>query len=321
MGFQCGSPWLSLGAVAQASTLVRYVKVNYKMQDQRTQLDDLMTTSGLCLLAERVMALARPSIRFHLERVAPEETRLGTTRVGGDPDVPEGFDWPYALGVALPFVAQVNFGELAALDVLPELPSSGMLYFFFGEDAYFAAAESSATSWQVIYRQDVAALHRMPSPASVPLRERYHPCRVRVAAELTLPPLDPYDDDSLARLGLDEPLPDEQQAAHWEIQRTLAAHVLSEPSSSVNRLRGWADPVQWEVERDCLAETRAAGRMDDKAEADVAQANPWRLLLQIDTDAAPNTEWGDTGRIYFLIREADLMRHDVSNSWVVLQCT
>ncbi len=49
--------------------------------------------------------------------------------------------------------------------------------------------------------------------------------------------------------------------------------------------------------------------------------NPWHLLLQIDTDSAPDTDWGDTGRIYFLMREADLMRRDFSGVWAILQCT
>lgn len=61
------------------------------MQAQRAQLDNLMTAAGLGILAERVAALSRPSIRFRLERVAPEDAVIGATRVGGDPDAPEGF--------------------------------------------------------------------------------------------------------------------------------------------------------------------------------------------------------------------------------------
>lgn len=287
-----------------------------------TPVDELMAAAGLGFLARRVAALARPSLRLDLERVAPEGVLVGSTRVGGDPDVPSDFTWPQAEGIALPFVAQVNLGEIAALSALPELPPSGMLYFFFGEDAYFASASSRATSWQVIYQPgDWLPLQRMPAPDSVLLREHYHPCRVQMAAELTLPPLDPYDDDSVARLGLAGRLSDEQQTAYWHIQQELAARVQPKHHFPINRLRGWADAVQWEVERECLAEAREAGPMDEATGAIEALDNPWRLLLQIDTDGAPNTDWGDTGRIYFLIREADLMRRDFSSTWAVLQCT
>lgn len=231
------------------------LKGGREVQVLRAQLDDLMTVAGLSFLTERVSALARPSVRFRLEHVASEDTPPGATRVGGDPDVREGFEWPLAQGAALPIAAQVNLGEVAALGILPDLPPSGMLYFFFGEDAYFAA-NSRTSSWQVIYRRDTDTLRRTHSPASVPTRERYQPCRVHMAAELTLPPLDPYDDDSLARLGLSMPLPDEQQTAYWEIQQILATRVRPKYHLPINRVRGWAEAVQWEVERECLAARR-----------------------------------------------------------------
>lgn len=291
------------------------------METQRAKLDELMAAAGLGFLTERVAALARPSIRFHLERVASEDTRLGATRVGGDPDMPEGFEWPLVQGEALPFVAQVNLAEVGTLDILTELPPSGMLYFFFGEDAYFAAADIRSHSWKVIYRQNTTALRRTPSPASVPSRERYRPCHVHMAAELTLPPLDPYDDDSLRRLGLSAQLPDEQPTAYWEVQQILATRVRPKHHLPINRLWGWAEAVQWEVERECLTEAPEARHLDMGAITGEAQDNPWRLLLQIDTDDAPDIDWAGTGRVYFLIREHDLLRRNFESTWALMQST
>lgn len=46
----------------------------------------------------------------------------------------------------------------------------------------------------------------------------------------------------------------------------------------------------------------------------------WRLLLQLDSDDASDMMWGDSGILYFWIREADARAGDFSNVWVILQC-
>lgn len=46
----------------------------------------------------------------------------------------------------------------------------------------------------------------------------------------------------------------------------------------------------------------------------------WMLLLQIDSDDAPGTMWGDTGCIYYWIRRDDLARRHFADTWLMLQC-
>ncbi|MCI0701163.1 MAG: DUF1963 domain-containing protein [Planctomycetia bacterium] len=58
---------------------------------------------------------------------------VGTCRIGGVPDLPEGVEWPRTEGGSLCFVAQFNLAELPELTEHP-LPTSGMLYFFVGDD-------------------------------------------------------------------------------------------------------------------------------------------------------------------------------------------
>ena len=54
---------------------------------------------------------------------------IGTSRVGGFPDLPAQFEWPVDRGKKLPFLAQINLTELAGLRTSP-LPPDGMLYAF-----------------------------------------------------------------------------------------------------------------------------------------------------------------------------------------------
>lgn len=65
--------------------------------------------------------------------------RLGISKIGGKPHLPQDFVWPYFKGenydgeVAdrpLSFVAQINLAEAAPYDKDRVLPHTGMLYFF-----------------------------------------------------------------------------------------------------------------------------------------------------------------------------------------------
>jgi len=48
--------------------------------------------------------------------------------------------------------------------------------------------------------------------------------------------------------------------------------------------------------------------------------NDWILLLQLDSDEDADMMWGDGGRLYFWIRQADLAKRDFSKVWMILQC-
>jgi uncharacterized protein YwqG len=51
-----------------------------------------------------------------------------------------------------------------------------------------------------------------------------------------------------------------------------------------------------------------------------AGAAEWKLLLQLDTDDDTGWMWGDTGTLYYWIRESDARRGDFSNVWFSYQC-
>jgi uncharacterized protein YwqG len=46
----------------------------------------------------------------------------------------------------------------------------------------------------------------------------------------------------------------------------------------------------------------------------------WRLLLQLDSDDESNIMFGDSGRIYFWIREQDALNLEFEKAWMILQC-
>ena len=68
-----------------------------------------------------------------------------------------------------------------------------------------------------------------------------------------------------------------------------------------------------------LVEVRRDGtaQVSDETRTQAAQ---WRLLLQLDTDDSLGVMWGDSGRIYFWMREEDLRSRAFDRAWCILQC-
>jgi uncharacterized protein YwqG len=78
-----------------------------------------------------------------------------------------------------------------------------------------------------------------------------------------------------------------------------------------HQIGGYAMPVQGAVEpegAEALVEGDAAGEPDDAAKAAAIKelASQLVLLAQVDNDSRSGMEWGDTGRLYWMIRRDDL---------------
>ena len=76
-----------------------------------------------------LLGLAKPSVRIQIAKEGPQ--RLAS-KFGGEPEVPEHFEWPqHAIG-DYAFIGQVNFSEI--VDAPADLPRSGMLALFYALD-------------------------------------------------------------------------------------------------------------------------------------------------------------------------------------------
>src|SRR5664279_4865149 len=97
---------------------------------------ELIEEHGLTHIADEIMNDVKPCIRLKLDYAADETIPIGVSKMGGSPDVPADFQWPMWNDVPLTFIAQIRFSDAKPFDQEDLLPAQGLLYFFFGIDAY-----------------------------------------------------------------------------------------------------------------------------------------------------------------------------------------
>ena len=260
--------------------------------------------------ADALAAVALPSLRL---RPTASSRDHFETRLGGPPLLPVPEPWPRVNGRPLASIGQVFLPAVRAEGAALGLPSDGLLSFFYdATEQPWGFDPADRGSWRVDWRTDLEGLSIPERPADLNESERFTAVPMRPELEWTVPGFDAYELEDLS-LG-DEEL-ERVQAVEDRLTGDIPAH----------RVLGHPDLIQSEMRLECELVSRGIYFGGDRGEpvvppdAEVA-ARDWRLLLQVDSDGAVGTEWGDVGRIYFWIRAADLEARDFSRTHLSLQC-
>lgn len=219
--------------------------------------------------------------------------------------------WPRFQGVPLGFVAQLDLAEMRAAGGPDWLPDVGRLLFFYShEHGGWGFEPTDAGSSVVLY--DPGEATRAKEPSDLAQEARFDRYPVSFAADLS------YCTDE--RLGVGRLSGKEERL----LEKAIDEMTPTEPAHQVG---GYPGPIQGDgMELECQLVTNGL-RMGRAKDYDAAQASElapgaddWRLLLQLDSDDAAGMMWGDSGRLYFWIREQDARAGDFSESWTILQC-
>jgi uncharacterized double-CXXCG motif protein len=254
----------------------------------------LLAGAALGRRAATLEALACRGIRFGLTPVS--RLAVGRSRFGGLPDLPRGSDWPSRQGAQLDFLLQVNLAELTR--VLPEspLPKAGWLWFFYDtENCPWGGDRDDWNGWQVSYWDGPAIeLVRALAPDWLATDARFPVCSLSLQRVEWLPD---YKAPCVRTLKLSET----ELTAYRQTLKKLRAPE----GNPLHKLLGWPDTIQNDMAELC---SRVVGGKD------------WRILLQLDSEEGAGMMWGDAGRLYFWIRERDLIARRFDRCWAMLQC-
>jgi uncharacterized protein YwqG len=256
-----------------------------------------------------------PSLRLILQQ------KYGNSKcqLGGSPLLPLEFIWPISPpGNRLSFLCQLDLAEFAETEASKSssLPKSGLLSFFYdlqhqpwGFDPTHqgAAAVYFFSNDLVLKSSDENYEPKLPYQ-SISWKE-----------ELTHPDPQANELNGKNLRTEDGKVHDEADDYYFDF---LEKCYGNEP---VHRFLGYPQLIQSDWRMECELVSHGISCADGKAfcgaEAKEFENSSmdWRLLLQLDSDDKFGM-WGDGGKIYFCIKDADLRARNFSQCRLILQC-
>jgi hypothetical protein len=246
------------------------------------------SAAGFGHVADRVVASARPTVLVlrKLLRRAPGE--LGTSRLGGNPDLPVGTPWPYCRGKRMTFLGQLRLSDLPP--EAAELGRHGGLLLVFMEVRFEFPSSTRSGLWggrctAVVHAPTGTSLARVRPPRRAAVM-RLRPARLRYAVRPDVPDV-AMDFQSLAAPLSDVLLIGSEVDHWWDLRESLHRRngLLS------HRLLGYVDTPN------------GAGSCWRRTERPIDR---WRHLITIGLDFGVGFEVADGGRLQVEISPADL---------------
>ncbi|WP_379163638.1 DUF1963 domain-containing protein [Paenibacillus sp. sgz5001063] len=223
----------------------------------------------------------RPGFYMAPTMVDEDAIQLGTSKIGGHPDVPSTFQWPSWKHHPMSFVAQINLAEFPMNEIDSEYPASGILYFFYvyDPDLWYDDPRYDNDKMKnnlVYYTTDTSELIRMEPPKGLLDPEIFKSALLKKKLELTIPDSDYVAENKLIRNKGDL---DKYSLGFWtDFMETYHREIGF-------RFLGHMTPLQY------------GGHPSDQL-----------LLFQADSSDEIGMNWDLSGLLYFFIREDDFKK-------------
>ncbi|MBU1374382.1 MAG: DUF1963 domain-containing protein [Alphaproteobacteria bacterium] len=254
----------------------------------------------------RMSRLARPTL------LLTPATESGFSKLGGNPELPAGFDWPADGRRPRTFIAQIDLADVRNHDGPEWLPPAGRLYAFVDEARY-----GFADLVRIVSTDEPSGWAAEP-PARVEKREdrrlasSFVERRIAFAKHRSVPSLD--------WLGVDLT---EIDLGDEELDELADAPDAPFGEAPQHRIGGYPSEIQDE-QMAISCELMRRGLPTEYGETEITPAierasKQWRMLLQIDSDPELKMNWGDGGRLYVFIREKDALKGDFSQTVTISQ--
>lgn len=289
--------------------------------EARAELRQRLQQNSLGRVEDVLMDKARYSIRLKLTSADEGSMRIGSSKMGGCPDLPPHVPWPDVSGRPMAFIAQINLQEAAAYDVESVLPSSGLLLFFVDDpddvydDEAFEDDPPDAPSSHVLYltQAECMTLTRQPWPTMMLEDYRYTSAAIEMHVMGTLP--DPGLQSIRTLLTEQEwqaymriqvgPVRDEPRYWHW-----LLGYAFS--LTTIVHLDHFASTQRWDVDGHTFTQALQGKGDPVLVERMEREGADWRLLLQVSTNSVTRMDWYGGGVLHFVMPGQALAAHDFS---------
>lgn len=268
---------------------------------------------NLSRIWEHLQTKIKNGIQILPSKVNENEINIGQSKLGGCPDLPKDIDWFKFNEKSMSFIAQINLEEASKFDLDNKLPKEGILYFFYDskQEAWGFDPKDKKGSKVYYYKGEYSKLERKAKPTDLEEYSHFESCKLTFSSIASIPE---FENDSL-----DLELNDEESDRYYDL-------IEEEFDGEIHKLLGHADIIQNRMELECELVTNGlyCGNSDGynnlRAKELGKNVDLWNLLLQVDSNGESKMMWGDSGRLYFWIKDQDLKDEKFENAWVILQC-
>ena len=280
----------------------------------KKELKKKLDEAGLGHVSNELLMLAKMSIRFTTTKSNDTEMPVGASKIGGYPDLPPNYPFPKWKEVPLAFLAQINLADISDFNAASELPSSGLLSFFYSAtQETWGYDPADIGSWRVCYFDNLNTLQRVEPPNDFPEEGHYLPCSLSFFEELTIPT---WDSALIERLNFT----DNEMNAYIDLP-------TNSDDNLINRILGYPNSIQGDMQLECQLVSNGLYCGDETGYKDPRRIElepdsiNWKLLFQLDSEEEnAHMFWGDVGRVYFWINKTALSNRDFNKAWFQLQC-
>jgi uncharacterized protein YwqG len=263
-----------------------------------------------------------PCVGFDLKRF-PHQLPIGASKLGGEPDLPGDFVWSENNGRPLDFLLQVNLSEASKLDKSGQLPTAGLLSFFYDlEDQPEGYDPKNLDGYKVVFSPSPDKLQKWAVPDSDYKMDEFG---LILRADLSVPD---SGSDEYEKFAEESDMTREEDGGFWkfaaEIERREKSYT--QKYGGHHRILGHSENIQgdmrWEAQlvMNGLYCGDSSGYNDPRREELEKNSDDWILLLQLDSDEKAGLLWSDVGMLYYWIRKQDLAARNFDEVWMTMQC-
>lgn len=260
------------------------------------KIEQLLNEHDLSHNRSAIIANFKNSIKLTKIKIDENDIPLGSSKIGGSPDLPPGLEFPRYEDNYLTFILQVNLSEAKPYDKDDLLPESGMLYLFYEALEQPWGFDGDEGCFMVLYYDgDLGGLERKKSPSSSTEFVAFPAFQLSFETIVTLPENPEYLDFA----------DDDEEANYFDFRQEL---VQPEDRDGKVVPAHYMLGAPLNIQDDVLEELFEDGK------------GPV-LLFQIDSDEElADVMWGDSGMLYFCMEKEDLIEQRFDRVRFTLQC-
>ena len=269
---------------------------------------------------EDLIKMIRPTIGIKTKTGEDKNIKIGTSKIGGKPDIPQDFIWPTVDNKSMLFCAQYNLSELTEFDKENVLPNKGFFYIFLSLDDQYKEFNGINQEFKFLYSKS-ENLIRAEVPKDLEENGSFKTAIIKYFQFYTIP-----DDQNNKLLELDKKYEDLNFYFNEPTEDFLAD--LYPTMDNLHQILGYDRYIQSSALYD-FASKEIGLYGDDNSEFqkrwnDILElSNTFELLLQLDCNDSNSDmiKFGGSGIYYFGISKNDFKNQNFSNIKMTFQMT